>query len=221
MGPLYLKKKTKSPLQFFVNYCLYTLIGFFSFHSAFGNTTKQNTSISKPAMELSVYASPLVIAYRLTEDEFQETKGVQPKIYGLGLKYKLVQFNIDHGVFPEAQTSVGTLTVNQKKRETLLWTQYQFWEATHWGLSCGLGVGTYDEEITSKLGNGASSVAKQGNKFIYGAAATADFWVAKYFLLNGSVRIMDGDDYSPRPQWEGVIKLGLRIPLEVDSLERP
>lgn len=159
--------------------------------------------------------------FRLERGASQELEIRSPLNFALSYTATRGALLVEYSKFNE-QTGNSTSAIDRNHQEVMAWGRYHLLQAGSmkelkvFRLHAGVGVGGYEEEVTTTL-MGDSRTDKAALKFMSGLSLGADMNLYVNdrfgFSLGAEARGLFAADFNPNPTWSGVVRLGLIFPL--------
>lgn len=172
---------------------------------------------AEPAPILKLYLLDFEMRYEKGSDlEWAERK---PLNFAVAVQLKKFDFVMEYAQFTQSSGN-ATLGIDRKHQEILAWGRWHFldkkFSETRVSLYGGLGVGGYEEEVTTST-PGSSQTDKGGMKWMSGASAGVEAQIPMTDSLGfvGALegRLFTAADFEPNPLGSGVLRLGFFLNL--------
>lgn len=162
---------------------------------------------------LKVYALDFEMRYEKSSGlEWEERK---PFNFAIAVQKKQFDFVMEYAKF-SVGTGNSTLAIDRDHQEVMAWGRWHFVDTNvseaKWSLYAGLGVGGYEETVTTTT-PGSSMSDKGGVQWMSGVSAGAEVQIPMTTRLGfvGALegRLLTAADFEPNPLGSGVVRLGL------------
>ncbi len=169
----------------------------------------------KKSFQFQVYFINPEIRYERGEDQNLDQK--QPHNYSVAIRRDSLSLLLETANLSES-TGNPALQVDRRYEDYSLWGRLHFLniqkEPFRWSLYATLGVGSYQEIITTRLGN--QSITDNGNhELMTGLGVGTDLAVLALrdfgFVLGIEGRLLFGRDFDPNPQMSALLRMGLQF----------
>jgi hypothetical protein len=190
--------------------CLFSVV-------SFAQESRLKIKPAEPVPLLKLYILDFEMRYEKGSDlEWAERK---PLNFAVAVQLKQFDFVMEYASFQQS-TGNTTLGIDRDHKEVLAWSRWHFvnknFSETRVSLYGGLGVGGYEEEVTTST-PGSSQSDKSGMKWMSGLSAGIEMQVPVTTSLGfvGAIegRVLTAADFEPNPLGSGVVRLGLFLNL--------
>jgi len=190
--------------------CLFSVV-------SFAQESRLKIKPTEPAPLLKLYLLDFEMRYEKGSDlEWVERK---PLNFAVAVQLQKFDFVMEYASFSQSSGN-ATLSVDRNHQEVLAWGRWHFvdkkFTETRVSLYGGLGVGGYEEEVTTTT-PGSSQSDKGGMKWMSGLSAGLEVQVPMTASLGfvGALegRVLTASDFEPNPLGSGVVRLGLSLSL--------
>lgn len=181
--------------------------------SAFAQESRLKVVPPQPAPLLKLYLLDFEMRYEKSSVlDWEERK---PLNLGVAFQRKQFDFLMEYAKY-SVDSGNATLGIKREHQEVMAWGRWHFVD-THvseakWSLYAGLGVGGYEETVTTST-PGSSMSDKGGVQWMSGVSAGAEVQIpisqSLGFVSALEGRLLTAADFDPNPLGSGVVRLGL------------
>ncbi len=133
----------------------------------------------------------------------------QPVNLALGLRLAKHRISLEYSAFGE-KTGNDTFHIERKFQDLLGWYRYAWWTRGMWGLTAGLGLGTYQEEVTTYFYNLKENTSS-GAQWATGAGLGLEFEPISYLVFSIEGRLIAGQNLDPNPNPSALGRISLQF----------
>jgi hypothetical protein len=190
--------------------CLFSVV-------SFAQESRLKIKPTEPAPILKLYLLDFEMRYEKGSDlEWAERK---PLNFAVAFQLKKFDFVMEYASFSQSSGN-ATLGIDRDHKEVLAWGRWHFidkkFSDKRVSLYGGLGVGGYEEEVTTST-LGSSQSDKSGMKWMSGLSAGIELQLPMTESLGfvGALegRLLTAPDFEPNPLGSGVVRFGLFLNL--------
>jgi hypothetical protein len=184
---------------------------------SFAQESRLQIKPAEPAPLLKLYLLDFEMRYEKSTDlEWAERK---PLNFAVAVQIKKFDFVMEYASFTQSSGN-ATLSIDRKHQEVVAWGRWHFlnkkFSQAHVSLYGGLGLGGYEEEVTTTA-PGSSTSEKGGMKWMSGLSAGVElqtpFTDSLGFVGALEGRVLTAADFDPNPLGSGVLRLGFFLNL--------
>jgi hypothetical protein len=185
--------------------------------ASFAQESRLQIKPAEPAPLLKLYLLDFEMRYEKSTDlEWTERK---PLNFAVAVQIKKFDFVMEYASFTQS-TGNATLSIDRNHQEVVAWGRWHFlnkkFSQTHVSMYGGLGLGGYEEEVTTSA-PGSSMSDKGGMQWMSGLSAGVElqtpFTSSLGFVGALEGRVLTAADFDPNPLGSGVVRLGFFLNL--------